>query len=206
MARPCKQGLDYFPLDTVFDTKMELIQAEFGLVGVMVVVMLWQKIYAEHGYYCEWTDEVALLFAKKNNISGNAVSEIIKACIRRGIFDKKMYEKHSILTSKGVQERYFEATVRRVSLNVKSEYLLVSYCQKAENACTNPVNADINEVAGDINKQSKVNKKENKVYESKEKVLPKAKKNHFSDYASDGYLNDFDMMENQMKINKAEYL
>ena len=167
--------------------------------------MLWQKIYAEHGYYCEWTDEVALLFAKKNNVSGNVVSEIIKACIRRGIFDKKMYEKYAILTSKGVQERFFEATVRRISINVKSEYLLVSYSPKTENVCTNPVNADINEVAGDINKQSKVNKKESKVYESKEKRSSKAKKNPFSDYASDGYLNDFDMMENQIKINKAEY-
>ena len=58
----------------------------------------------------------------------------------------------------------------------------------------------------DIREKVSFHEKESKVYESKEKMLPKAKKNRFSDYASDGYLNDFDMMENQMKINKAEYL
>ena len=90
MARPTKSGIDYFPLDTVLDTKFELIEAEFGLTGFAVVVKLFQKIYGEQGYYCEWTDEVALLFAHKCG-GGNAVSEIVSASIKRGIFDKGMY-------------------------------------------------------------------------------------------------------------------
>ena len=44
MARPLKDGVDYFPLDTVLDTKFELIEAEYGLTGFAVVVKLLQKI------------------------------------------------------------------------------------------------------------------------------------------------------------------
>lgn len=163
MARPGKQGIDYFPLDTVLDTSMELIEAEFGLTGFAVVVRLWQKIYAENGYYCEWTDEVALLFAKKNNVGGNAVSEIIAAAIKRGIFDKDMYEKYSVLTSAGIQKRYFEAVNRRVHIEVESRYLLVSCTQNAENVSINPINVDRNSINVDRNEQ----KKEKEIKEDK---------------------------------------
>lgn len=140
MSRPIKSGVDYFPLDTVLDTKFDLIEAEFGLTGFAVVVKLFQKIYGEQGYYCEWTKEVALLFSRKCG-GGNVVSEIVRAAIKRGIFDKNMYEKYSILTSRGIQERYFEAVNRRVHINVKREYLLISDTLLTENVSKNGVNA-----------------------------------------------------------------
>lgn len=164
MARPIKSGVDYFPLDTVLDTKFELIEAEFGLTGFAVVVKLFQKIYGGQGYYCEWTDEVALLFSKKIG-GGNAVSEIVSAAIKRGIFNKEMYEKYSILTSKGIQERYFEAVSRRVQVNVKKEYLLVSDTLLSENVNNNEVSADRNPENVYRNTQSK--EKESKVNKNK---------------------------------------
>ena len=88
MARPIKSGLDYFPLDCVLDDKIKLIEAEFGLKGFAVIIKLYQKIYAEQGYYCKWTKEIALLFTKENGLNGNVVLRIIKSAIYRGIFDK----------------------------------------------------------------------------------------------------------------------
>ncbi|MCI6652728.1 MAG: DUF4373 domain-containing protein [Ruminococcus sp.] len=165
MARPQKQGLDYFPLDVVCNGKIELIEAEFGLTGFAVVVKLFQRIYGERGYYCEWTDEVALLFGKKNGLGGNAVSEIVGASIKRGIFDKTMFEKYGILTSVGIQERYFEAVSRRKLVCVKEEYLLISYTQFSNCVSNNRVNVDINPENDDNNPKSKVNK--SKVEESR---------------------------------------
>ncbi len=165
MGRTVKEGLDYFPLDTVMDTKIKLIKAEFGLVGFALVVMLYQRIYGEHGYYCEWTDEVALLFASENGVGGSVVSELIAACIRRGIFSEEMYKKYSILTSKGVQTRYFEATSRRVRSKLKDEYLLVSITDFKINVAEMPISVTENGIYVDINdtKESKQNKsKQNK--------------------------------------------
>lgn len=164
MPRPQKCGVDYFPLDTVLDTKFELIEAEFGLTGFAIVVKLLQKIYGEQGYYCEWTDEVALLFSRRCG-GGNAVSEIVSAAIKRGIFDKDMYDKYSILTSKGIQKRYFEAVSRRVCVEVKSEYLLVCATDLPENVNRNEINVNRNSENVDRNTQSKV--KESKVNYSK---------------------------------------
>ena len=155
MARPLKQGLDYFPLDCQLDDKFELIEAEYGLTGFAVVVKLFQKIYGQNGYYTEWTSEVALLFAKKIGLGGNAVSEIVEASVRRGIFDKELFGKYHILTSAGIQKRYLEIVSRRKSSKIKNEYLLVNYAQNEEDADNNGVNVDNNPINDDNNAQSK---------------------------------------------------
>lgn len=158
MGRPQKEGLDYFPLDTVLDTKFELIEAEFGIKGFAVVVKLLQKIYREHGYYCEWTEEVKLLFSRKINEGCNLVSEIVTAAIKRGIFDKNLFAKYQILTSAGVQKRYLEITSRRLNAEIKKEYLLISDTVNTENVNINSINVNNNSENVSNNPQMKLNK------------------------------------------------
>lgn len=164
MARPPKVGLSYFPLDTVLDVKFDLIEAEFGLTGFGVVVKLWQNIYAARGYYIEWTNEVALLFARKIGVGGDVVSEIVNASIKRGIFDKGMFDKYSILTSCGIQKRYETAVGRRKAC-IKSEYLLLNCTQNTESNSETPVYADNNLINVSNNATNK--RKENKIIEKK---------------------------------------
>lgn len=149
-----KSGLEFFPLNVHLDDKMELIEAEFGINGFAVIVKLYQKIYAI-GYYCEWTNEVALLFSKKIGLGGNAVSEIVRAAIKRGIFDQHLYDCYRILTSKEIQENYFEATVRRKRVDVKEEYLLYSVARNLKNVYISGGNVDMNEKNECISEQSR---------------------------------------------------
>lgn len=162
-----KSGIDYFPLDVALDEKFELIEAEFGLTGFGVVVKLLQKIYGGQGYYVEWTNEVALLFAKRIGLGGSAVSEIVEASVKRGIFDKTLYEKYRVLTSKGIQKRYFEAVARRKSVEVEGAYLLVNATDFLKNVSILKENADISPENADISQQSKV--EESRVEKSREK-------------------------------------
>jgi len=150
--------IPWFPLEVHLDDRYDLVEAEFGLTGFAVVVKLLQKIYGGHGYYCEWTKDVALLFSKKTGLGGNVVSEIVSASISRGIFDKPMYEKYRILTSREVQERYFEAVSRRKRVEVRGEYLLFRADQKYKNVINLSENADISEENADIYKQRKEEK------------------------------------------------
>ena len=138
-----KSGIDWFPLDVSLDEKFELIEAEFGLKGFAVIVKLFQRIYGQQGYYCEWTNEVALLFGRSCGLGGNVVSEIVSAAIRRGMFDHTLYDRYHILTSKGIQERYFDAVSRRKSVDVKKGYLLIPYAKISGNANIIEENADI---------------------------------------------------------------
>ena len=125
MPRPQKAGVEYFPLDVENDDKLDFIEAEFGLTGFAVIVKLYQRIY-KLGYYCEWNDEVALLFGKRLGTGGKAVSEIVSAAIRRSLFDEEIYRKYGVLTSRGIQKRYFEIVARRRNVEVEQRYLLVS--------------------------------------------------------------------------------
>ena len=67
------------------DSKMKLIQAEYGLKGFAIVVKLWQMIYREHGYYSEWNDEKALLFAYEecSDCGVKLLNEIVETCFRK---------------------------------------------------------------------------------------------------------------------------
>ena len=145
-----KKKLDWFKLDCQMDDKEKLIELEFGLIGFAVIVRLWQKIYGSEGYYCEWNDDVALMFAGENHVSVGTVSEIVSAALRRGIFNKNLFEKFGILTSHGIQSRYFDCAGRRENKNLKSEYLLLCNTQKSKNVDNSSKNVYISDENVDI--------------------------------------------------------
>lgn len=127
MGRPLKSGLDYFPLDVNIDDELALLEAEHGLVGFAIVIKLWQKIY-RNGYYIEWDDDRLLLFSKKINSEKTLVSSVINTCLHRNLFNKKMYDAYGILTSKGIQERYFLVckSSKRKAIKVNQEFTLIN--------------------------------------------------------------------------------
>jgi len=126
MARLQKSGLEYFPLnvDIDQDDKIALIEATHGIVGFGVVVRLFMKIYKE-GYYYEWTEREQLLFSKRVNVDIKTTNVIINDCLRWGLFNKDLYDKHHILTSKGIQLRYFAALARRKKVEVFEDFILI---------------------------------------------------------------------------------
>lgn len=163
-----KVGLDYFELDCQMEEKVRLIQAEFGLKGFAVVVKLYQKIYGEFGYYCEWSEDSLLLFMSENGVpsdSKNLIQEIVSACVRRNIFSEKLFKKFGILTSSGVQKRYMNATSRREKVSMKKEYLLLN------DGKINP-NVDIIEDSADIIKDNVYRNKQSRVEKSREENIP----------------------------------
>lgn len=166
-------GINYFPLNVHLDDKFELIEAEFGLKGFAIVVKLFQKIYGQQGYYCEWTEDVALLFGKNVGLGGDAVSEIVRAAIKRGIFDSELYDKYQILTSRGIQERYFEAVSRRKEVEVRKEYLLIKVNQIYKNVRILNENVNISSKNVNISEQKKVEESKVKEKRVEERKLPR---------------------------------
>ncbi|MCL1789896.1 MAG: DUF4373 domain-containing protein [Peptococcaceae bacterium] len=166
MARQHKSGLDYFSLDVNMDDKIRLIEAKYGITGFGVVIKLWQKIYND-GYFIEWTEERQLLFGKDINVDINTINAIINDCLRWKIFDQIIFDKYSVLTSKGIQKRFILASERRKEIELVEDYWLISRDIKA-NKNGEPrvtwINVYINPVNVDIGTQSKV--KESKVKES----------------------------------------
>lgn len=170
MARPLKTGLDYFPFDIDFfeDEKITLIAGEFDIKGEITAVKLLCAIY-RNGYFIEWNERTKFRLLKNlPTISDGLLESIVDRLVRWEFFDKTLFDSARILTSKGIQKRYFEASKRR-GQKPDLPYLLVNVDNNAVNVCNNPVNVDKNPL------------KESKVKENKEEEREKEKaKTRFS--------------------------
>lgn len=129
-----KKGIDYFPfsVQTLSDTKMLLIEEQFGSDGILVVLRLWCKIYSEEGYYCKWGEDECRLFARIDcmGMKSAQVQKIVEEAMRVKLFDQGKYEACHILTSKTIQQNYSEITVRRSVKEIRPEYALIECKRK----------------------------------------------------------------------------
>lgn len=163
MARPLKTGLDYFPMDIDFyeDEKIELLWAKYGLIGEAIATRLLAKIY-RNGYFIEWNEDKSLLFKKK--MGGEIdIDGIINELLERDFFDKGLYQKYGILTSRGIQKRY----IRICQEAKRKKYsILVNYDLIGFNSEETPVNSGKLPEETPVNPEFSTQRKEK---ESKEK-------------------------------------
>lgn len=116
MARPPKQGLDYFPKDVEFynDFKIMDLLALHGPIGVTVYEAILTEVYRNGYYLAEPIERVA---TKVVRIIGNKwvqkrlVSQVILDCGELGLFETTLL-KHGVITSVGIQRRYAAVTSR----------------------------------------------------------------------------------------------
>ena len=167
MARPLKQGLDYFPLDVNFlkDIKVRKIKRACGPATVEVLLCLLGNIYRDTGYYFGWDEDTMFLVADEVGAKEGLVEEIVNKAVQVGFFDKDKFEKHKILTSKGIQNRYREAAKKRKEIVISDIYLVNDEFTEKK-LSNNSDNEHINSVNSYDNQQSKV--KKSKVNKSKE--------------------------------------
>ena len=123
-----KTGLDYFPLNVnFFDAdKTQLISAHYGMKGENIMLRLLCKVY-DAGYYYRFGEDELLLFTKRigDGCRPDFVSEVLNELLGRDFFSKELFNKYQVLTSAGIQKRYFEATARRKRVEVYQHLLLV---------------------------------------------------------------------------------
>lgn len=153
MARPVKEGLDYFPFDVDFATneKTEAITGEFGPKGVLIFIYLLAAIYRK-GYYLEWTELAKnQLVNRVSGATGELVGLVVKRLTEYGTFNKDLFLSDNVLTSQRIQETFTDATKRR-----KSQKPTLYWINADNNSSSNGVNADINTQSKV--KESKVNK------------------------------------------------
>jgi len=181
MARPLKNGLDYFPLDVHDDDKLKFIRIKFKITGVAIVFELYRKVYA-NSFFSNWSDDDALIFSDSIKADYDLVNDVVKECLLRGIFDSGKFNEHNILTSKGIQDRYAQVSNRRKYSKENSDFLVIDsnmYKSSVVSDDNNGVNVYNNPSAKGVNvcksTQSKV--KESKVKESKVKKSKEENKN-----------------------------
>ena len=187
MARPRKQGLDYFPMDVdIFDdAKMLDLNFKYGYLGEIIYIRLLTMIY-DNGYYLEKTvpQMVMLLNRKsglKNKVDEKLIEDIILYLGDIDLLDKSSLYK-GIFTSKGMQKQFILSTRRRKNIDIEKHWVLDANTMKelnVVNATTckqyvsnNSVNVDTNSI--DVNSNS-VNVSNNEVIVDNKYIKEKGK-------------------------------
>jgi hypothetical protein len=126
-GRPIKEGLDFMRIDVHMDTddKIALIEEDAGDAAFGVVIKLLMQIYSTNGYYYPWTDREEMLFCKKRNVSRELCKIVVESALKWRLFDPGMFEEYGILTSRGIQKRYFFAARSRAKIEIDKKLLLL---------------------------------------------------------------------------------
>ena len=179
MARPTRDGIDYFSFDTDFfaDDKIKLIRGEFGAKGLLILIYLFCEIYRGEGYYKVWDEDSCMLVSDGASCgcTPDFTSQVVQRCVKRSLFDDKLFNVHGILTSPGIQRRYLRACAARDEIRIRQEYWLLDVNNKkdvpaatlkkitfvSESSEKTPITLKKTPVSSKINPQSKV--KESKV-------------------------------------------
>lgn len=130
MARPIKDGVDYFPFDVDFfqDKKIRILKSEFGAKGITVLIALFCEIYRTHGYYLKWDDDDCFIMADAVGCgcSPEHIKQVVQGCLRRSVFDDRVFQVFGVLTSAGIQRRYIRMLKSRTSITIVKEYWLLN--------------------------------------------------------------------------------
>ena len=141
MARPKKTNLDYFPFDVDFfeDEKIVAIAGEFGIKGEICAVKLLCAIY-RNGYFIEWSEMLQMkLISRMPGISLELLNQIVGRLVKWGFLDPNLFSTAKILTSRGIQNRYFEATKRWKHSTLDLPYLMVNVAETPVNVAETPI-------------------------------------------------------------------
>ena len=173
MARPRKEGMDYFSFDVDFFTgskKIKILKARYGADGIVIYLYLLCEIY-KNGYYLKVDDDFEFVISDDLNMNCDKVKQVLSFLLERSLFDNKLFQSDKVLTSAGIQKRFQLAVKTRASKNpvtVKDFWVLseeetetfIKVNPSLNNSVNNNDYSEKNELDSENNsiKESKVNK------------------------------------------------
>jgi hypothetical protein len=123
MARPRKEGLDYFPhdCDAASDEKVETLMYLHGAKGYTFYFVLLERIYRSKTFELDVSDaETRQILSRKMVITIEDFDQILETAIRYKCFDQEIYHNHQRLTSEGIRKRAETVISKRERMRNKS--------------------------------------------------------------------------------------
>jgi len=116
MARPLKEGLEYFSHDTNMssDPKILCLEAECGIKGYAVYNKLLEMIYSSPTGEVDLSQDISeTVLAKKFGVSIKFFKNVLISCIKFKLFDENIYVSKKSITSHGIQKRFLAVSQER---------------------------------------------------------------------------------------------
>lgn len=137
MAGKPKQGLDYAGWATnIFDgdTKIDRLLDAQGWIGFSVYFYLCQMAYKFDGYFYRWSyaDSASTARRMGGGVKSGTVEETVRYCLQIGLFDQRLFDEWNILTSRGIQRRFFAVIKDKRRRAVITDYWLLEKDEQTE--------------------------------------------------------------------------
>lgn len=161
MPRRPKQGIEFagWSVD-IFDgdTKIDKLLDAQGWVGFGIYFYLCQMAYKFDGYFYRWAYDDSASTARRmgGGVGSKTVEETVRYCLQIGLFDKGLFDRVGILTSKGIQRRFLAAIQGRRVKSVIDDYWLLDDSESeglvkcAKNDCLQATNAYLQYANSDL--------------------------------------------------------
>ena len=173
MARPQEKGLEYTRLELGFisDRKVKKLRRLTDSAAPLVYIQVMCTIFKE-GYYVAWDEDLTFDIADELAMDEAYVANVIDKCFDVGLLSREMFDKHGILTSRGIQKQYAIIKEKSKSSCRVNEYSLLEDGVSSEET---PINAEETWVSSgetaheevltrkECNKEKKRKEKESKV-------------------------------------------
>lgn len=177
-GRPYESGLSYFPkmVDFYEDDKIFDLLDQYGPLGVTIYDCILCIVY-KHGYYVEIPlEKLSRMIVKMIGnkwVKQKAVVQVIHFISGIGLIDDALV-KENIITSVGIQRRYYETAVKRMKRRLHEDrYWLLEKEENGEgllNAPKNRINSEENQIDSESKpitseiSDTKIKEKKNKIY------------------------------------------
>jgi DnaD/phage-associated family protein len=135
MARPQKEGLDYFPHDVYAssDEKIEPLILIYGAKGYAFYFLHLEYIYRSKDLEFDISDaETREVIQQKLRISADEYELILQTALKKKCFDKKYYDEFHKLTSDGIKKRAATVYEKREKMRLAYERKISSPVSDAE--------------------------------------------------------------------------
>lgn len=147
MAGKPKNGIDYAGWSVnIFDndTKIDKLLDAHGWIGFSIYFYLCLRASGGDGYYYKWCFDDSASTARKMGcgLRAGTVRETVGYCLQIGLFDKRLFDRWGVLTSKGIQRSYWAVLKTRRSKTVFRELWLLDDSE-CEGLVFVPLNKDV---------------------------------------------------------------
>lgn len=118
-------SVDIFSNDTKID---KLLDAQ-GWIGFGIYFYLCQMAFGSEGYFYEWCYDLCATTARKmgGGVGAGTVKETVDYCLQIGLFDKGLFDRWGVLTSRGIQKSYLVVlkSKKRTGTEIIQDYWLL---------------------------------------------------------------------------------
>ncbi len=192
MARPIKNGLDYFPFDVNFMNSRiaRRLKRQFDNDGLVVYMTVLCDTFA-NGYFIEVTDDYLFDLTEVCACDEKKLLEIIDYLVKLEVFHAEFWRQKRILTSQYIQECYIMAKHKSsVNHSINEDVCLVSRAETPISRAETPVSRAETPVSREEIPQRKEKKRKEKESKEKESKEKENLKNRERERASDFFGNE----------------